>query len=402
MKKRREQYERINGKRYIKNRNTKKEKGKSYTPDAHVRDVNSRRIFRDKTLTCQFLKDYSGIDFFSDLSPHDIEDVTRDYEVYLGVRFETDTVKKIRVRAGDVQQEVYVISLIEHKSLVDYDVQMQLLRYMSVIWYDYGKKQNKLYGKEVTGRKSFRYPLIIPIVYYEGKQKWTVDEKLWQRVELGEQMQKYIPDFSYKVVRIHDYTNDELKKHTNEISLVMMLNKIQSPEDYTEFFRTSKEYMETVLEETPQELLKILMDVFWALLIKMNVPQEEAKDLMEQMGVRNMGYLFENAEKMDIQAERRKTQEERKKREAAEKEKAAIEKEKAAIEKEREAAEKAEKIAKEKETKEKEKNENIIRNLIEYYQREGLTKEEMKVLLQKITGEKDLEIYFKETDNNAR
>ena len=103
------------------------------------------------------------------------------------------------------------------------------------------------------------------------------------------------------------------------MSLVMMLNRIQSPEDYTDFIKSSKAYMTEVLRDTPQELLEILQDVFWALLMKMNVPQDEARELMKHMGVKDMGYLFENAEKMDIQAERRNTLREKQRADAAEK-----------------------------------------------------------------------------------
>ncbi len=41
------------------------------------------------------------------------------------------------VADGTIEREVYVLSLIEHKSEIDYDVAMQLLRYMSVIWQEY-------------------------------------------------------------------------------------------------------------------------------------------------------------------------------------------------------------------------------------------------------------------------
>ena len=40
----------------------------------------------------------------------------------------------------------------------------------------------------------------------------------------------------------------------------------------------------------------------------MNVPVDEAREMMGEIGGRGMGYLFENMEKMDIQAERRNTQ----------------------------------------------------------------------------------------------
>ena len=51
----------------------------------------------------------------------------------------------------------------------------------------------------------------------------------------------------------------------------------------------------------------------------MNVPIDEVREMMGEIGGRGMGYLFENMEKMDIQAERRNTQRERERAEAAEK-----------------------------------------------------------------------------------
>ena len=66
----------------------------------------------------------------------------------------------------------------------------------------------------------------------------------------------------------------------------------------------------------------------------MNVLVDEVKEMMGEIGGRGMGYLFENMEKMDIQAERRNTQRE-KERADMEKERADIEKERADTEKER-------------------------------------------------------------------
>ena len=50
----------------------------------------------------------------------------------------------------------------------------------------------------------------------------------------------------------------------------------------------------------------------------MNVPNEEARELMGEVGGRGMGILFEHAEKMDIQAERRNTAREKARADAAE------------------------------------------------------------------------------------
>lgn len=95
---------------------------------------------------------------------------------FLGVEYEADTIKKVYIRStdGTIEKEVYVLSLIEHKSEIDYDVAMQLFRYMSVIWQDYKATQNKKH-KGVSASADFRYPLIIPIVYYEGRKSGQRD-----------------------------------------------------------------------------------------------------------------------------------------------------------------------------------------------------------------------------------
>lgn len=90
----------------------------------------TENILKDPVLCLQFLKDYVDKDLFQNLKPEDIEDESE---------------------KGNISEEapLYLISLVEHKSQVDYNVSMQILR--------------------------------------------------------------YIPDFTYKLVSNHDYSNEEFK-----------------------------------------------------------------------------------------------------------------------------------------------------------------------------------------------
>ena len=126
-------------------------------------------------------------------------------------------------------------------------------------------------------------------------------------------MEKYIPDFTYQVVSVNQYTNEELSNKRDEMSLVMLINKIQTPEDYAEFRKVSEDLINSIYGNAPEEIKKIYRNILWSLLMKMNVPSEDARELMGEIGGRGMGYLFENMEKMDIQAERRNTQREKEK-----------------------------------------------------------------------------------------
>lgn len=301
---------------------SKRKRDTSYYPEMHTKDVNSREIFKNSQLASQFLKNYTNIPLFANVNPEDIEDVSSKYRAFLGVEYESDTIKKVYIRKkdGTLEREVYVISLIEHKSNVDYDVSMQLLRYMTAIWQEYKKNREKEI-KNISKRKDFRYPLIVPIVYYEGTKKWTADIHLRDRIEFSEQMEKYIPDFEYQIIGVNQYTNEELSRKHDEMSLIMLINKIQTPEDYEEFRKLSDELINSIYGNAPDEIKVIYKDILWSLLMKMNVPSEEARELMGEIGGRGMGFLFENMEKMDIQAERRNTQRERERADRAEKEK---------------------------------------------------------------------------------
>lgn len=276
----------------------------------HIRDINSKTIFSNAIMCAQFLRDNTNIPLLKDIAPEDIEDVTERLLPYAGTEYFGDTVKKLRIHRGNETQDLYVISLIEHKSKVDYNVIMQILRYMVGIWHEYEKDMKKS-GKNIEA-KSFRYPPILPIVYYEGAAEWTADMHLKDRILLSELFEEYIPDFTYKVVRNHDYSNEELLAREDEMSLLMLINKIQRAEDWKELAALPKDKLNRIIEHSPQAVLDILASTIFSLCRKMNVPEEETKQYIKLIREeQNMGYLFENMEKMDIQAERRNTAEAR-------------------------------------------------------------------------------------------
>lgn len=318
--------------------------GKNKGSVQHVRDVDSKIMFQNPVLCSQFLRDNIDIPMLKNVQPEDIEDETERYQTFLGTEFEADTVKKIRIREGEIEQQIYMISLIEHKSRVDYDVAMQLLRYMLCIWTEYGREMER---KEagVTKRKSFRYPPILPVVYYEGEERWTADLHLKDRILMNEIFDSYLPDFTYKLVRIHDLTNEELMDREDEMSLLMMINKVQTPEELEWLLKTEQPGIARIVRETSEPILEVITSVVWALCMKMNLPREEAKQCVEKVKERRMGYLFENAKLPDIQAVRREAQEAREEaqeaREEAEKAKQEAEQAKREAEQAKKGAEKA-------------------------------------------------------------
>jgi len=275
-----------------------------------VKDINARTVFQNPVMCCQFLKEYSGIEIFKNIKPENIFDETEKYQAYLGISFEADTVNRI-ILDDSKKEPVFLISLIEHKSRVDYDIALQLLKYMVCIWTEYGKERMERREGNPANR-DFSYPPIIPIVYYEGKAKWTVGLNLKERISMSDVFSEYIPDFTYKLICNYSYSNEELLTKEDEISLFMILNKVQTAEDMAAFLRLDDKKLNEILGKSPEHTLKVIADAMWSLCMKINVPQEEAAGYVGKVWDRDMGYLFENMEKMDIQEERRKVKEARK------------------------------------------------------------------------------------------
>ena len=151
---------------------------------------------------------------------------------------------------------------------------MQIFRYMFLIWDDYEKEQNKK-AKGASKRKNFRYPPILPILYYEGKRVWTAAKEFHERVLGSDIFGRFIPNFTYSMVCLHDYSNENLLGIGDEISLVMLINKLQAAEDIGEFRQLPVDKLAAVLQDTPEYLLDKIALIFRMLFPRaMNQVQE--------------------------------------------------------------------------------------------------------------------------------
>ncbi|MGN1180379.1 MAG: Rpn family recombination-promoting nuclease/putative transposase [Suilimivivens sp.] len=354
----------------------KRTKGKQKT-----RDISSKNVLDNPVLCAQFLRDNVKVPLFKDVRPEDIEDVSERYRPFLGTEFESDTVKRIWLHDENENRNepLFLISLTEHKSVVDYDVAMQLLKYMLCIWLEYGKEMEQK-NDGITSRKNFCYPAIIPVVYYEGKKAWTADRHFCGRIAKGNLFQNWIPDFTYEVVRIHDYSNEELLERGNEMSLIMLFNKIQNAMDLSEFLKLPQDKLNRMVKDTPETVLEVIVSVMESLCMKVGASEEETEECVQKVKERKMGYMFEHMEKMNIQEERQKTaraekwaeEAERKAKEAEQKAEEAEQKAEEAEQK----AEKAERKAEEAEKKAKESEHIIVKSIVSICQKHGVSKEQ--------------------------
>lgn len=65
---------------------------------------------------------------------------------------------------------------------------MQMLRYTVYIWEDFEKEMERRHAG-ISRRKGFRYPPVLPIVYYEGNGEWTAPADLVSSGDYGKTAQ---------------------------------------------------------------------------------------------------------------------------------------------------------------------------------------------------------------------
>ena len=216
-----------------------------------------------------------GIDLLKDVKPEDIEDISERFLPMWQEGRESDSVKKIHLNG----QELYLIALIEHQSKVHHNMSFRILRYIVMILNDYENEQEKLHPG-ITETKDFKYPPILPVIYYEGSDSWTAVK------------------------------NQELIEKKDELSLIFLINKLRSSEEFRNLKEIPKEYMEHLGEETSEYMLKLIGKIIAVLLYRMNVPRKEVEAFTDQIMRREFDMLFDSFEAYDVQETRRVSREE--------------------------------------------------------------------------------------------
>lgn len=278
--------------------------------EKNLKDNGFKKIFGDKQLFTEFIKSFVNIDVLKDIKPSDIEDISGRFITRYDENRDSDTVKKINLKG----KELFVICLIEHQSTVHYLMSFRILEYMVLIWKDYIEKidieeQKRNKNAYPSKLKSFKLPPILPIVFYEGKKKWTSELEFKNKVILNDIFEKYTPKFEYELVDLNEYTKQDLLKLNNLLSLILLIDKIKSSNDFELLKEIPKEYVDRVVEDTPNELLKMIADIVKNFLERVNVPPEEIENITEKIYERRFIEMFTMFEEYDVQATRKEAEE---------------------------------------------------------------------------------------------
>ena len=204
-----------------------KEQQENVIKNSKSHDNGAKLIFDDPILCAEFLRGYTDIELLKDVQPEDIEDISERFLPMWQEERDSDSVKKVHLK----DLPLFLIAIVEHQSKVYYDMAFKILRYIVMVLTDYESEQEKLHPG-ITKTKDFKYPPILPIVYYEGSEEWTAAKNFHDKVHLSDVLGKYIPSFEYVLVPLKNYSNQDLIEKQDELSLIMLINKLKSSEEF--------------------------------------------------------------------------------------------------------------------------------------------------------------------------
>ena len=205
-----------------------------------------KTIFTDKRILMEFINMFIPELTWYGLSPEDITEENIEFTDVKHGRKETDLLFRIRREDGDA----FLFLLLEHQSSVDYLMPLRLLSYMVRIWEKYVKENEK-----ASKRKSFKLPVIIPVVFYNGAKKWDAHIRFASKVWSSEEFREHVPDFKYRVVDVGRLNVKRLEEMKNALVVLLGIDGAKK-----EDIEGIKEWVNRLYDELPEEERELLKE----------------------------------------------------------------------------------------------------------------------------------------------
>ena len=227
----------------------REETEKYYINQKH--DKMFKEMLSDKKSTVDFINSFLHLN----LAESDIEKYEKEFRTSEFSNVEADVVYKIK------NKNVFI--LIEHQSSVDYKMSYRIMRYKyAIIESAIDKKRLK--------EKSYRIPMVIPVVLYTGKRKW---KKLLIN-DIEEKVEGYAENWlGYTLIDVNEFSKEELLADNLIITKTMLIEKSKNKE---ELYRNIEEVINIQKEKKAFDNLQLEK------LITYELSETEDKNIMHE------------------------------------------------------------------------------------------------------------------------
>ena len=183
-------------------------------------DTGYKYLLSSKKAFIQLVRSFIKTGWAEQIDEADLVRIDKSFILQDFKNKEADLVYRARLK----EQDVIFYILMELQSTVDFLIPYRLLLYMTEVWRDIFK--NVSY-KEAE-RKSFRLPVIVPIVLYNGQAQWTVPLHFKETLNSPELFLDQVVDFQYILINVNSYQEEELLQLSNLLGAVFLVDQAKS------------------------------------------------------------------------------------------------------------------------------------------------------------------------------
>ena len=217
-----------------------------------VNDPHNTRLlelFRNKGAFLSFLGDCVKPKWFDSLDTDSLKRSSTSFILQDFSKKEADIVYEATINNG--RQKVILYVLLELQSRVDYRMPYRLLLYIvEVLRHFYNSSDVK-----ARKRKNFKFPAVIPIVFFSGKRKWTVPTSLREMFDGHKRFDGQLLNFDYTLVDAKGYDDNSVKDFNSRLLKIMMM--FEKAENIAELHDIIKKY-ENDIERLDDEEVRII------------------------------------------------------------------------------------------------------------------------------------------------
>jgi predicted transposase/invertase (TIGR01784 family) len=244
-----------------------------------IHDTTYRHFLAVKKLFVELLQSFVDEKWVQEVHETNLEQFPNDFVPRDFSQKKADLVYQVRLNDDNM---VFCV-LTEMQSTVDFQILFRLLEYKVEIWRHWLK--NEMNKKEdATRRKSYRLPVIVPIVLYNGKQTWTASRKFREILDCEHLFGSWLIDFEYFLVDVKNYSEEQLLTLANTISSVFLLDQTETLEQAQDRLNRLRSIIQQLPEES-RNLLHIWIEN------GLKMPKDSLKGIIqnEEKGAPGMG-----------------------------------------------------------------------------------------------------------------
>ena len=154
-------------------------------------------------------------------------------------------------------RKVYFYLLIELQRKVDYRMGFRLMVYIVQILLDYYKNADEKARK----RKNFKFPVVFPIVFFNGSGRWTVPLNVREMFADYKRFGEYVIGFNYALVDAKGYDDESVKGFQSKLLSVMML--FERSGSFADLLETAQKHSKEIakLKEEEKNIVNIAFKI---------------------------------------------------------------------------------------------------------------------------------------------